>query len=349
MSLGVYFTCGVPRPMSDPGDLMDLGARYQRLSSVASHCHTVNASVISYVQAMNEGPTVDAYSARMSGQGSAAHQLSEITTKSAETSAGYFAAAHTLSSTRLSMDIATVRAATMLKMIDLNPLDPNRAVKRKAVIDATRVMLKRLESRGAVAIHAALAVTAPPLIDVGAQRPNESITPEVAKKWEGLGRDHKMRILKKLVEEYAKAHGIDPPPPIKEFYPKPGTKEAGWAGYWDGTSVNINGNNLDSPIAMNIIIHEMQHAVQSEIRRKYDNLSPQDRQDMRDGKIPDIFTVNGSSIEEAERFNRAEPHYENSGPRYPRAPKEIDAGRGVYEWSDNLTEKELQRLIDATR
>lgn len=103
------------------------------------------------------------------------------------------------------------------------------------------------------------------------------------------------------------------------------------------------------PIAMNIVIHEAQHAVQTEIHRDYEALSPQERQDMKDGRIPDTFAEHGSSIEEAERLAEADPHYNPKSSRYGEAPKEIDARQAVYEWSDDLTEEKMKEYVDRVR
>lgn len=348
MSQLIHAMTGVRRPRNSPDQLTSLAARYQKLSAAANHNQAAVASIVSYVQALNEGPTVDAFSARMKGAGSAHHQLEQITTSAAETSTGYFGAASTLASTLLAMDITTTRTMRAWLQLVLS-LDPDAPAKAKAILAVAKAQLTRLEQSAVAGINSALNVSTPPLIDVGSQRPGESLTEDMKKMWASLSPEHRLRLLKLLAEEYARKHGVDPVPEIEIFHPAPGSKEENWAGYWDGNKLHINGNNLDDPIAMNIIIHESQHAVQSTIAKKYDALTPQQRQDMRDGKIPDIFATHGSSIREAERFSEADKHYQNSGPRYGRAPKEIDAGRGVYEWSDELTESDLQDLINRTR
>lgn len=165
--------------------------------------------------------------------------------------------------------------------------------------------------------------------------------------WDSLDQTEQVELLKLLVEEYCREHGIDPPPEILVFDPKEG--EEGMLGYWDGDKIHINARNSSGPIAMNIVIHEAQHAVQTEIHRDYEALSPQERQDMKDGRIPDTFAEHGSSIEEAERLAEADPHYNPKSSRYGEAPKEIDARQAVYEWSDDLTEEKMKEYVDRVR
>lgn len=346
MSQSIYRACGVTRPRSTPETFLTLAAEYGVLAEAANGHSRDFSSIVTGLSAENQGPTTDAMVARMSGPGSSPRQLDLISEDAADTSQGYAGAGQALGSGVLAMDALTLAAAKAVTKALFPPtVQSGRLIQQ--ILRITQARLRSLEADTVRGIDAALSpVSAPPLVNVGSQRPNESLSPEVKEYWDSLTPEQRQKAIEALVAERARQHGIDPPPPIEYFDKDSPEGQKGWLGYWDGQTLHINSSTLGNPIALNVAVHEMGHAIQTGAMNEYRNYSAQDIADMRSGARPDVFTRYGLSAAEVQRLAEADAHYSNSDWSYKQAPKEIDAGRNTYEWSDQLTVEKLKGYVE---
>lgn len=343
MSQAVYRACGVSRPKSTPDIFLTLAAEYSVLAGAANGHAGDFRSIVTGLTAENEGPTTDAMATRMTGLGSSPTQLDLISDAAMRTSHGYASAGQALATGVLAMDALTMAAAKAVLNATFPPsLESVKLIRQ--ILQTTKDRLQLLERHTTVGIdHALAGVSAPSEIDVGEQRPNESLSPEVTEYWQSLTDEQRLAAIEKLVADYAREHGIDPPPPIEYYDASTPEGQKGWLGYWDGTTLRINSSTLDNPIALNVAVHETGHAIQSGAEREYANYSAQDIADMKSGARPDVFRQYGLSAAEVARLVEARGHYRNDDWSYGKAPTEIDASRNVFEWSDRLT---LERFKD---
>lgn len=345
MSEIIYSLCGVTRPQNTVDSFMAGSRRYAALARAAGTHHADFVSVVKGVQAENEGHTTDAMSARMQGQGSAPFQFDRITESAARTGIAYAEAGQAFDLAVLTMDATTLTCKKALQQLLRQPT-PDSFARARAVVRSTTTALKAIESKGLAAISAAFAsATAPTLIDVGAQRPNEAISPEVAARWQSLTDAQRRQALEEIIADYCKKHGIDPPPPLEYFDGNSPEGQKGWGGYWDGTTLHINSDTLNDPVALNIALHETGHAVQSYAMKDYESYSAQQIADMKSGRAPDAFSKYGLTAAEVERLREAQSKYSNSDWSYRHSPLEIDATRNNFEWSDQLTVATLNQYV----
>ncbi len=342
MSEAVYFLCGISRPVNSPNAIMKHAHIYAGLAAATSEYAASMQSLTSELTAHNRGPTTDAMTQRMQGPGSSSDQLAQISEGASSTSVALAEAAGILWGCQLAMDTLTIRTQEAAAAALKTPFDA--PAKLSALYRQATRELRALERQTVAYIQTALGTAwVPGEIDVGSQRPDEALSPEVQGYWRSLPDDERLRIIENIIAKRAREHGIVPPPPIRYYDKNSEPERTHWLGYWDGQTLNINRDFLEEPVTINVAVHEMGHAVRSHSMQKYESYSSQDIEDMILEKRPDIFTQYGYTAEEMRRLNEAEVHYENHGPYNGRAPAEIDAGRHVYEWSDHLTVEQLER------
>lgn len=347
----IYAAAGVYPPVISPESFDARSRKYAELASVSADLSHDLRSAVQTVLRKNEGPTVDAFYQRMQGAGSALHQFERISERAAAASDAFEEIARLLSDTRSKMQARAKEAAHVIMML-LRTMDYTTKPKVRFILETAQEDLRRLENK-AVAKASWLIYSAypPGLIDISRQRPNESLTPQVESTWDSLSDEQKERILRLLAEDYAKQHGIKVPPIeivpsdkaffVTETVTSDGEKEktlAPYRGLWEGGVLKINRDSLKDAVAMNVIIHEMTHAVQHEANRLVEG-----RRFWPAG--PTDFRRLGLTPEEAERLYESSKQYRNSGEYYGRAPVEIDAGRATNEFSDDLTVAKLKEYV----
>lgn len=339
----IYAAAGVYPPVISPESFDARSRKYAELASVSADLSHDLRSAVQTVLRKNEGPTVDAFYQRMQGAGSALHQFERISERAAAASDAFEEIARLLSDTRSKMQARAKEAAHVIMML-LRTMDYTTKPKVRFILETAQEDLRRLENKAAAKASWLIYSAYPPgLIDISRQRPNESLTPQVESTWDSLSDEQKERILRLLAEDYAKQHGIKVPP--IEIVPSSGATYRGsegelrkYRGLWEGGVLKINGDTLKDAVAMNVIIHEMTHAVQHEANRLVEG-----RRFWPAG--PTDFRRLGLTPEEAERLYESSKQYRNSGEYYGRAPVEIDAGRATNEFSDDLTVAKLKEYV----
>lgn len=339
----IYAAAGVYPPVISPESFDARSRKYAELASVSADLSHDLRSAVQTVLRKNEGPTVDAFYQRMQGAGSALHQFERISERAAAASDAFEEIARLLSDTRSKMQARAKEAAHVIMML-LRTMDYTTKPKVRFILETAQEDLRRLENKAATKASWLIYSAYPPgLIDISRQRPNESLTPQVESTWDSLSDEQKERILHLLAEDYAKQHGIKVPP--IEIVPSSEATYRGsegelrkYRGLWEGGVLKINGDTLKDAVAMNVIIHEMTHAVQHEANRLVEG-----RRFWPAG--PTDFRRLGLTPEEAERLYESSKQYRNSGEYYGRAPVEIDAGRATNEFSDDLTVAKLKEYV----
>lgn len=339
----IYAAAGVYPPVISPESFDARSRKYAELASVSADLSHDLRSAVQTVLRKNEGPTVDAFYQRMQGAGSALHQFERISERAAAASDAFEEIARLLSDTRSKMQARAKEAAHVIMML-LRTMDYTTKPKVRFILETAQEDLRRLENKAAAKASWLIYSAYPPgLIDISRQRPNESLTPQVESTWDSLSDEQKERILRLLAEDYAKQYGIKVPP--IEIVPSSEATYRGsegelrkYRGLWEGGVLKINGDTLKDAVAMNVIIHEMTHAVQHEANRLVEG-----RRFWPAG--PTDFRRLGLTPEEAERLYESSKQYRNSGEYYGRAPVEIDAGRATNEFSDDLTVAKLKEYV----
>lgn len=79
-------------------------------------------------------------------------------------------------------------------------------------------------------------------------------------KWDSLSDEEKTKALQNMANDIAGQHGMDSIPVSVEQIEDPAGLDA--RGFWDGSQIHIDVDNLDNPDVINTVAHEARHAVQ---------------------------------------------------------------------------------------
>ncbi len=166
--------------------------------------------------------------------------------------------------------------------------------------------------------------------------------PAVAEQWATMTDDERRAAIEEMIEEQAEEAGI-PTPSI--------TWEPETWGPWGqcrdgGTEIALNEGILDDPQMINVVAHEMRHA------RQYEAID-----DNNDFQFPweddpfDMHEEDGITEDQAEDWDENFDDYKStsSGDTYEEyfnQPVEVDARDIGKEELENMTEEELERLLE---
>jgi len=166
--------------------------------------------------------------------------------------------------------------------------------------------------------------------------------PAVAEQWASMTDDERRAAIEEMIEEQAAEAGI-PTPSI--------TWEPETWGPWGecrggGSEISLNEGILDDPQMINVVAHEMRHA------RQYEAIDDEGalRFPWQDDPF-DMHEDDGISEEQAEDWDDNFDDYQStsSGDTYEEyfeQPVEVDARRTGKDTLENMTEEELERLLE---
>lgn len=166
--------------------------------------------------------------------------------------------------------------------------------------------------------------------------------PAVAEQWATMTDDERRAAIEEMIEEQAKEAGI----PVPTITWEPET----W-GPWgqcrdEGGEIALNEGILDDPQMINVVAHEMRHA------RQYEAID-----DNNDFQFPweddpfDMHEDDGITEDQAEDWDENFDDYKSTGSgdtyeEYFEQPVEVDAREIGKEELENMTEEELERLLE---
>ena len=169
--------------------------------------------------------------------------------------------------------------------------------------------------------------------------------PAVAEQWATMTDAERRAAIEEMIEEQAEEAGI-PTPSI--------TWEPETWGPWgqcrdEGSEIALNEGILDDPQMINVVAHEMRHA------RQYEAID--DKDDFRFPWQDDPFDMHeedGITEEQAEEWDDNFDDYKSTGSgdtyeEYFNQPVEVDARDIGKEELENMTEEELERLLEEGR
>lgn len=177
----------------------------------------------------------------------------------------------------------------------------------------------------------------PPDLDDAAM---DSVPPEVQEKWTKYTDEEKLAILEQIVEEEAKAYGIEPTPlvTVKSI--------DGWGLQYDPNLWNrgngrivLNEDLLDSPEMLVAVSHEMRHAMQG---KAIDDANVSWWEGMRG---EEETYDNGVTPEDVEAWEEPYIQPEDDPEGYFDQPVEADAETEGRQRASELTPEELDRLL----
>ncbi|MGF9754266.1 hypothetical protein AAII07_03635 [Microvirga sp. 0TCS3.31] len=166
--------------------------------------------------------------------------------------------------------------------------------------------------------------------------------PEVAEQWATMTDDERRAVVEEMIEEQAAEAGI--PTPTITWEPET------WGPWGEarggGSEIALNEGILDDPFILNTVAHEMRHA------RQFEAIDDQDawRWPWQDDPF-DMHEEDGITEEQAEEWDENFDDYKSTSngdtyEEYFEQPVEVDARRTGKQELEDMTEEELERLLE---
>ncbi len=332
----MFSRTGIAEPKLDTGAMTALSSAYGTLATALTSANLTSAGCVRHVQASNDGPAAKAFTASEGGVGSITHHLQDLAAAATRTKDAYSNAARDGGSAAGSMYILAAERDRQFWEAFFSGADPATL---SVFVQVVRGELQKLEAKGVAGIQAAFAnLNLPATFATKNADVYGRLDPGITKKWQELYDEDPEKIkaiLQKMADDYARANGFDPVKiDFTNIPSKPGSVTYGDYSH-DSGRLRVNINYLDDPqIAINTVIHEMEH------RRQYTGMG---------FRWPWEDTKAGMSKDEAERWKQLNSNdVRNKGgdpdSYWPR-PIEVGARDAGRDYVNNLSEKDLEKYL----
>lgn len=181
------------------------------------------AAAVVTLASRNQGPTVEAFSARMSGPGSADDQLAQLRDKAAVSSEAYLQMGEAYADGLIAMDLISTAAAQQLA-------SATDDATRSAVIGTLQESMWEAETALLNALSAAWTGDwEPQLVDLATQRPNQGLRPDVEARWQEFDAETQRNVHELMLRDMVERDGV-PVPELEFFDADPGQIPGGQDG-----------------------------------------------------------------------------------------------------------------------
>lgn len=252
----LYDEVGVVRPTLDPQECTRRSLAFQRLATGLESAQTTAVDATAAVTATNAGPGVDSFKTSMLGSGwGIAPHLEQLALAARKTSQAHATAAETLATTVVTMDACVLRSQQALDAARGRYFE--KVLRGFAMTDLADE-LTALESSATATIQQAFSgITLPQSFD-NTQEYEGRVDPRIAEEWPNLPPAERKRILQRMADEYADAHGLDRVTLVFD------DTRGAWGDTTPGPPpmVRIDAAKLSDPHLLHTTVHEMEHVRQ---------------------------------------------------------------------------------------
>ena len=336
----MYQLSGVRRPQNEPQVILDRGYALQGLSSRFEDRRVALAAAVVTLASRNQGPTVEAFSARMSGPGSADDQLAQLRDKAAVSSEAYLQMGEAYADGLIAMDLIATAAAQQL---DSATDDATRS----AVIGTLQESMWEAETALLNALSAAWTGDwEPQLVDLATQRPNQGLRPDVEARWQEFDAETQRNVHELMLRDMVERDGV-PVPELEFFDADPGQIPGGQDGLFVDDVIKLDDNVAENPLGLATLARGYAEARYAAALATYDDHDADELVQMVFER-PDAFEVGGQDVSGMQYLVESEERYEDGGRRSRYAPQSaatVDANRAVYQSLANLTLEDLEACI----
>ncbi len=366
MNSQIYAWTGVRRPQVSPGALQVLASSFEDVRGAAVAGEREMRSTIADVLLKNQGEASSAFEKKISGAGSSVDTLAQLSGAALATRNAHTAAALEVARVQLTLDAVANRAAADLVQGRALPII-QQVIHHMRVLTSAKA---HMEALSAIALDNVRTiyngVSLPVITELTYEQGRGTILPELEDAWSDMDTDERLEFLDAVYDDVTK----DLPPedrptiiyyshqdPLPEGAVRPPEDTApetnGWYDPNTGDimlnldKIDVNSSTEDpSAGIVHTIVHELAHAEQHRLRKQYEVMIavPDLIQDIRDGRRPDPFVEEGSTLDEVERIRNQTRAEDDPYWKYKYRPGEMGARRSGIEYLDDLTVEKLNEL-----
>ncbi|RRD45612.1 hypothetical protein [Tessaracoccus sp. OH4464_COT-324] len=316
---------------------------WRDVSRAAKEAQAKVNSAVQTVVAENEGDATDAFASSMRASDSSIAGLERISAAAAKMADCLASVGEVYLNGKAEMDSCYLRGMAEAHLISATVVaGPFAAYLVHKRIEQLKADLRAIEAHVKSAIESAkgaLDIPEPLVEDSDTAEAYGKVPQEIVEAWEKLSDEDRRAVLQAMADDWARRNGLEP---------KPIVFESNARGHWDPNTqtLHISPDYVSNPGVLHTVAHESRHGLQFSMIDRYNNMTEQQRQDIRDGKAPDPFVQFDSNMAEVERLRR---NYEGYGYQtdpwdaYFYQPFEHDARRVGTQFVDGMTLYELEQ------